>query len=397
MAQTRARVRDVIDPTADHFLYFSIYLLGAIAIFTLRLATSTPTFIVLIIPILLMGLYVHLVWKTERFRIREDRAADNIYYLGFLYTVTTLMVSLVRYQISDNPDVNSIIGDLGLGLITTVVGLLGRIFFGQLRIDPEEIEERSRADLSTAVEESRKQINNMAEEVSRVQSQAVQMMNDAKDLIEVTNNGVVTSIKSLENRIDGILVPENLITSKIEPALETLSASIISVSSRLDAIEITPNLINQRASELFSPLDGSIEGLGQSISNLDSDLQKISKHKSSLVKFAKSSEKLAESRERLINWFDEIAINQQKLEGINAGLNSAVQTLDSLGPAIESFTSKVSDQNDQYSKSVEAMSDSLVQARAQIEQMTADVKSLAEEFTSAMTALIRAANKDTRI
>ena len=193
MPKSNTRVIDPISSVQDHIAFLTIFLIGAIAIFCLRLFTNLHTLVVLIIPILLIVVYMWFV-NTNRHRLREDRAADNVYYLGFLFTMTTLAVSLVRYQQSQDPNIEQIIGDLGVGLITTIFGLLGRIFLGQLRQDPEEVEERGRLELTEAVGAARSKFTHMNEQVSYIQTHTLQIMKESRKLIEATNKGELYTI-----------------------------------------------------------------------------------------------------------------------------------------------------------------------------------------------------------
>ena len=113
--------------------------------------------------------YFWLIIKTRRFRLREDKAADNLYFLGFLFTVSALIISLLKFsqntgtetQIANNPLV--VVEDLGIGLITTLFGLLLRVFVSQLRRDPEEIEEDVRISLADAADRLQGDITATAE------------------------------------------------------------------------------------------------------------------------------------------------------------------------------------------------------------------------------------------
>ena len=100
----------------------------------------------------IIGFYAFAVWYWGRFRLRrDDRAADNLYYLGFIFTVCALGVSLYRFSVADDGRIADIVGDLGVGISTTVFGLFLRVLFLQ-REDPADVEDRVQRELIDVAE-----------------------------------------------------------------------------------------------------------------------------------------------------------------------------------------------------------------------------------------------------
>ena len=89
--------------------------------------------------LLLYGLYIYST--KNRSGISVDRASDNIYYLGLLFTLASLAYS-VLILLSKGIDtkktsgnavlVLSLLPDFGLALFSTIAGIFGRIVLQQL-------------------------------------------------------------------------------------------------------------------------------------------------------------------------------------------------------------------------------------------------------------------------
>lgn len=98
-----------------------------------------------------MVIYAVIAIITKRFRLREDRVGDNIYYLGFLFTLISLAYALYVYN---NPGGSGgaaeIITNFGIAIFTTIFGLAGRVLFNQMRQDPVEYEREARYSLAEA-------------------------------------------------------------------------------------------------------------------------------------------------------------------------------------------------------------------------------------------------------
>ncbi len=263
----RIRVIDRISSVSDNWLFGGAVVFGGFAIIISRgwFGFSAP--FTLIFPISILLGYAFILKYSPRFRLREDRAGDNLYFLGFIFTVISLGVALFRYQ--SDPDVNQIIADLGVGLFSTVVGLVLRIMLTQQRVDPDEIEEITRRELSEAVGQTTAQLNETNRVIEAIQTQGRQIMEEAQTSIDLANQSVLNSVKQLDTKLQAIQIPEDMITSKVDPMLNNLGFSIDRLVQRLDAIQVQPDLIDQKASELFAPLNIMVVEMRDKLNQID--------------------------------------------------------------------------------------------------------------------------------
>ena len=80
----------------------------------------------------LMLVYGILLWIRSRTVYASETDGETFYYLGFIYTLATLVATFAPLlNSSERPDSRNVLGFFGLGLITTFVGLAGRIVFAQ--------------------------------------------------------------------------------------------------------------------------------------------------------------------------------------------------------------------------------------------------------------------------
>ena len=64
--------------------------------------------------------------------IRPEILGDNIYYLGFLLTLVSLAYTLYKFTSSNN-EIDEIIQNFGIALSSTLIGVIGRVYFNQTR------------------------------------------------------------------------------------------------------------------------------------------------------------------------------------------------------------------------------------------------------------------------
>ena len=137
--------------------FFYFFLSGSILICILK-ALSLPALVVTAAPCLLMIAYFVVVWDFENKRPLPTSNGDDLYYLGFLYTLTSLGYSLATFSISQ--DASSIVTNFGVAVATTILGMALRVYMGS----PDEfnqihqVEAAARSDLATTARELRAEL-----------------------------------------------------------------------------------------------------------------------------------------------------------------------------------------------------------------------------------------------
>src|SRR5258708_6900042 len=129
------------------FVFFFVVATGAAYIVFAKMEGFSALQVTLV-PVGVMIGYALLLGVARLFRLRDDQSGDNLYYMGFLFTLTSLAVSL--YQFSDVGSAEQIVQNFGIAIATTIAGITLRIFFNQMRRDPAEVEHPSRLELAEA-------------------------------------------------------------------------------------------------------------------------------------------------------------------------------------------------------------------------------------------------------
>ena len=70
--------------------------------------------------------------------IHPEILGDNIYYLGFLLTLVSLSYTLYKFSSADN-EIDQIIENFGIALSSTLIGVVGRVYFNQTHDDGDQI------------------------------------------------------------------------------------------------------------------------------------------------------------------------------------------------------------------------------------------------------------------
>ena len=427
-----ARIIDRISSIQDHNIFFFIIFIGSIGIFLLRFVFGVPSYITLIWPVSLMFAYAFIVNNDfAGARLREDRAADNFYFMGFIFTVVSLSIALMRYTFRD-AEVNQIIGDLGIGLFTTVVGLGGRIYFGQLRQDPEEIEQQTRLQLADAAKKTSAALISTNESIKKVQIHCRQIIDETAKSMDEVRNKIITSMEQLDNKINATNIPPDIISNKIDPMLDNLNQSISAFTEKIESIEVNPQVINQRAIDVFTPLDQSILVLKEKlqklevspnflkdqispiindISSLQSELgdqQKrygdtmnqafsgLNKNQESVTRFANDSEKLHQNLSSFGTWAASITENESKLTDLNKTLEAVNNSLNSSSKNMLELSDMSLSRQQEYQQGILDLQEELNQTTKSISDLSNNIQELGAGFIKVMRELTELAEESSK-
>lgn len=290
--QTLARTPYVsrVRSTFDKLGFLIATAAGAIGIISLKVL-GLPQPVVTLFPLGVMALYALILWRAPRLQLRDDQAGDNIYYLGFLYTLVSLSHAL--YVFTPEAGAGQIIGNFGIALATTIFGLALRVVFNQMRQDPVEVEREARLELAAASSRLRTELDGVVldmnhfrratqqsiaegfeallakasegvgKNATRFEETAAAMMEKLGQAFEAfTANStrlndisanVVTAIEFLIDRVEKIEAPADLLTTKLEPALEAIREAGEEIKKRVRGDE-------RQMARLAKAIETSISG-----------------------------------------------------------------------------------------------------------------------------------------
>jgi hypothetical protein len=225
---------------------------GALAIWILK-SLGLSQFAV-IFSVLCIFMYCFAAYEINDFSLTEEKIGDNAYYMGFLYTLTSLSFALKMFSSGQNTT-EHIISSFGVALWSTIAGISLRVFFSQLSHDPNDIEKSARiriaetastlaAELhqaSGAFNSYRMSLQQSMEEAfiglsTRMENQATESfarikeasdgvadsINKKYDQLDSTIDSLVKSSKQTVNSFDKMSKNVDLSTANIESAVSNL-------------------------------------------------------------------------------------------------------------------------------------------------------------------------------
>src|SRR6266567_5817094 len=176
---------------ANAAVFMSFVAAGCAYIILAKLKGMEP-FYITFVPVGTMIAYAMLISLARGVRLRDDQAGDNLYYMGFLFTLTSLGVSL--YQFSATRAAEEIVQNFGIAIASTIAGIGLRVIFNQMRRDPIEVERTMRLELAEAARRVRRELDSSVVEFAYFRRNAQQSAADSFNHITERFDDIVAKL-----------------------------------------------------------------------------------------------------------------------------------------------------------------------------------------------------------
>jgi hypothetical protein len=189
------------------------------------------------VPVLIMIGYAVLL-AARPFRLRDDQSGDNLYYMGFLFTLTSLAVSL--YQFSAAGSAEQIVQNFGIAIASTIAGITMRIFFNQMRRDPIEVEASARLELAEASRRVKRELESTILEFGYFRRMTQQSASDAVDEVR---ESIGRAREKLAGEIEKFVLTQG---QPFEDASKRSSETLDSMNERtVQILEVSRQLVQE--------------------------------------------------------------------------------------------------------------------------------------------------------
>lgn len=205
-------------------LFLVISILGALIIWFLKY-NGFDAFVTIALPVALLFIYCGLAWKTTTFQMKEEQIGDNAYYLGFLFTLSSLAYALWKFQAEQGGDPADIIGSFGVALWSTIFGVALRVFFSQMQTDPNDIEREARNKISQAANRLSQDMNQANLTFNKYTRRLQQSVEESFTGAQTITKSIMDSLSLLNQKINSTETPNQVLNQKIEELFDNLKFS----------------------------------------------------------------------------------------------------------------------------------------------------------------------------
>lgn len=246
-------------------LFGTMTFVGALIIWFGKLY-GVSTITITLIPLAMMALYFVISFAAAGLSLHNEQAGDNLYYMGFLFTLTSLGVSL--YQFTGQASIEDVVRNFGVAISSTIAGISLRILFNQMRRDPVDIERAVRHDLAEMTRRVRTELDTSAIEFSSYRRTSSQMLAEGFEEIarqaEKSGEAVRASIEAMSLQATKSIQEAS---ERLTFTLDTTHEQIISFAERnarsvaemSDRLKESVEQIEARTNKLAEAVDGVTE------------------------------------------------------------------------------------------------------------------------------------------
>jgi hypothetical protein len=218
--------------SASVFLFFVA--VGCAYILIAKLADIDP-FYVTFVPVGIMLGYALLIYSARALRLRDDQSGDNLYYMGFLFTLTSLGVSL--YQFTASRAAEEIVQNFGIAIGSTITGIGLRVIFNQMRRDPDEVVGRfldSLKEITAKLTEPIEAASRHSEDVIAAAAKNIgaslgasaQRLEGETEKLSTQVGAIATAIEQVVSKLHAMQTPDRVIEVRLEPVTDALSQAV---------------------------------------------------------------------------------------------------------------------------------------------------------------------------
>jgi hypothetical protein len=261
------RAADTAYATGTSAVVFLLFVaVGCAYIVAAKLAGIGP-FYVTFVPVGTMLAYALLIFSARGLRLRDDQSGDNLYYMGFLFTLTSLGVSL--YQFTAARAAEEIVQNFGIAIGSTIAGIGLRVIFNQMRRDPVEVERMMRLELAEAARRVRRELDSTVVEFGYhrrcAQQAAADSFNQVTDkfdeivgkflgsLEEITAKTLAPVEAASQRSADAIMQASEGIGAKLAESGRQISAASEHLSERAAAVSSALDQVTAKLSAMQTP------------------------------------------------------------------------------------------------------------------------------------------------
>jgi hypothetical protein len=255
---------DLSDSSRTSAIVFMLFVAVGSTYIVLAKLAGVGQIYVTFVPVVIMIGYALLIWLARSLRLRDDQAGDNLYYMGFLFTLTSLGVSL--YQFNAMRAAEEIVQNFGIAIGSTITGIALRVIFNQMRQDPIEVERIMRLELADAARRVRRELDSTVVEFSYVRRAAQQAAADSFD--QVAENIDTIAAKLMAGIAD-------VASQSVRPLDEVSRRSAESIANASNTMVDALNATARQLAAEMDRLSKSVVNISATINEMTTKLEKM--------------------------------------------------------------------------------------------------------------------------
>ena len=173
----------------------------------------------IIFSIIVMAAYFFTTLYLNKLKrqISVEQLANSNYYLGFMFTLISILVSLIGI-VSNSYDIDNIVNNFGIAIITTIIGLLARIYLANFI----PTEETNKEVINQSISDRMRMMNDILLDNMQKNKAFSQMIDERMTIIVDSTERSLTQFNKLLDR-------------DFKSSIDTFNSSIKGITKNMEA------------------------------------------------------------------------------------------------------------------------------------------------------------------
>ncbi|MDP3296578.1 MAG: hypothetical protein Q8N09_03140 [Thermodesulfovibrionia bacterium] len=358
---------------------------------TLKISSSVigwlindPWIFGLTIPITLMIAYIIIGVKRHPDDISDEKFGDSCYYLGFLFTISTIILILF-----DLPDAGlkfeRIAARFGAAMVSTLLGMGARVYIVNFKKDLQEVKQTIEDSLIDTAKTFQIHLEIFVEKIKRLHEDVYTYSNKVTTQINITTEKYTENLSEIFKKIndDNAKIAEQFTT-----AMKTVSDSIIETTKKFEE-ELTKSAatLNSKIQEMNLPGDYFVKIMQEPVDNLKKEINLITSDISNLSETLKKgsgsignevtnlttdlrswSGKISKAFEKIVKSFNDTPALIDKINNTIAGQEQILKIVDHYTKTIDNLSISIKN----------SISESMANINIQTQQLNDKIQNVTE-------------------
>jgi hypothetical protein len=315
----------------QRIFFFGAFIFGTILILSLKFL-GVNSGVISALAVALMLIYA-ATGVRNKLKVRLDVLGDNLYYLGFLYTLVSLSYSLYTLG-KGTADINNLLENFGLAIMTTLAGLALRVFFNQPKADILEYENTIRLSLTEATANFVAEASKIGTDISTLRTVLNQVVQETQDAQRISNNALTEAVNDQIGLLDKT-------SNKNQENIQNLLVKMESVQNNFTQnFELNTSAMKKVMTSSMKNIEKGAENFTANFENLAAPINDLGESIDSMVALMQTWDSAVQ---RLLA---ADAVIQEKIQKSNANLNAAQNNFTAVVEGLPSVINKAIDSID---------------------------------------------------
>lgn len=218
-----------------------------------------------------MVAYGYFIERTvDEADVPSDTKGESIYYLGLLFTFAAMIAALITFDwgapVSDGKGTAGAFRNFGIALLTTIVGLAGRVWFTMSQESPGDIADTTRSRLEETVSLMKQSLDRARDDLDIMAHKFRDSSAGLGELAEIIAEGTRNTagiIAEGAQQTAGIIAEGKRRTADAYDALDAYSVQISGAARSLAREMDRMNAVCDASTAVLAALQDRADGIGQ--------------------------------------------------------------------------------------------------------------------------------------